>query len=98
MGLEVTVELLQGWVLEVPEIEVVDCEIVDEKFGDLHELAGNVLWFADSLLACEVDDVFSEGQDDHVEAGGSLEVIFLIVFLLLGEEGRKSELLVVPGH
>jgi regulator of replication initiation timing len=37
VGLEVAVEFLQGRVLKVSEIKIMDGEVVDEKFGDLYE-------------------------------------------------------------
>ena len=92
------IELLQSWVFEVPKVEVVDGEVVDEQFGDLDEFGGYLLRFADGLVPREVDDIFCEGQNHHVEAWWGLEVILLVILLLLGEEGCESELLIVSGH
>jgi len=35
VGLQMAVEFLKGGTLEVPEVEVVDGQVVDEQFGDL---------------------------------------------------------------
>jgi hypothetical protein len=35
VGLQMAVEFLKGGAFEVPEVEVVDGQIIDEQFGDL---------------------------------------------------------------
>ena len=38
MGLKMTVKFLKGWVLEIPEIEILDRQIVDQQLSDLNQL------------------------------------------------------------
>ena len=80
------VELLQGGTFEVPEVEVVDSQIVDQQFGYLDEFLGDGRRLHYRLLPHEIHQIVSEGQDDHVEPRRGLEVVLRIVFLLLGEE------------
>jgi hypothetical protein len=37
MSLQMAIKLLKRRVLEIPEIEIMDSEVVDKQFGYLHE-------------------------------------------------------------
>lgn len=97
MGLQVAVELLKRGAFEVSEIEVVDGEVIDEQLGDLDEFSGNRRRVDYRLFSNKVDEILSEGQDDHIESRRSLEMVLLIIFLFLRENCSKAELLVVSG-
>lgn len=95
--LQMAVEFLQGRVLKVTEVEVVDGEVVDKQFGDLQQLSGDLLRFADGFVADEVDNILSEGQNYHVEPRRCLKVVFFVVLLLLRVQCSESQFLVVSG-
>jgi len=50
VGLEVAVEFLEGGVFEVPEVEILDCQVVDQQLGDLDKFSGYLLRLAGSLV------------------------------------------------
>lgn len=92
------VELLKRGAFEVSEIEVVDGEVIDEQLGDLDEFSRNRRRVDYSLFSYEVDEILSEGKDNHIEARRSLEMVLLIVLLFLRENCSKPKLLVVSGY
>lgn len=74
-----------------------DGEVIDEQLGDLDEFSGNRRRVDYGLFSDEVDEILSEGQDDHIEAWRSLEMVLLIVLLFLRENCSKAKLLVISG-
>lgn len=84
------VEFLKGRILKVTEIEVMDGQVIDQKFGNLQQLGRYLLRFADCFVPYEVYNILSKRQNHHVEPRWRLEMILFIIFLLLGVKCSKS--------
>jgi hypothetical protein len=75
----------------------VNGEVIDKEFGDLYEFCWDFCRFDYCLFAYKIDDIIGEGQDNHIEARRSLEMVLFIVFLFLRKQGSEPKFLIISG-